>query len=318
MRHSIAVKNLNERTQALIAGVGALALGLAASCTATGGGGGGGDKCGPSIEAEMLERCARSDRGRTLFPVPKVTWAARASQPPADILLLELTSEQVTFDRGDPIPLTKFDYFLEELDKTWALAESSGDPKTWALVIASDAPRGVVAKVFQALDDVGRTRGFVMLDDGELVTFIEEPSEYDAMQQEVYEQVSATPAKERTKKLREEIQKRAPTCFSVNDLVLEVAGAPLHVLCRVTARDVAKRLVACGCPASSGAIASLLAEGFNSKLPSVVVPVTLDKTAQAQAGATWAEIVDGLEKTELDTLWVDAAPPAPVAPAPAP
>ncbi len=309
------MKKLNERTQALIAGVGALALGLVASCTAAGGGGGS-DKCGPTIEAEMLQRCARSDRERTLFPVPTVTWAARATQPPAGILLLELTAEQITFERGDPIPLSNFDYFEEELDKTWAIAESSGEPTSWALVIASDVPRGVIAKVFQSLVDVDRPRGFVLLDHGEQVTFITEPPENESIQKAVYEEVSKALAKERTKKLREEIQKRSPKCFSVNDVVLEVAGAPPHVLCRITARDVSKRLVDCGCPANSGAIASLMAEGFNSRLPSVVVPVTLDSTAGARAGATWAEIVGGMQKTEFASLWVDAGGGA-AAPTPA-
>ncbi len=253
-----------------------------------------------AIEAGMLEWCASVDRD-TRIAAPPTPWETTLKHPPVDAVLIELTPGAVSVEREQSVSTAEL---AGQLNENWTEAG------TWALAIAGDVPRADVSTVLKTLADSGHPKGFILLGHKEPVEPLDwQNSTHGAVLSEIHEIVSDAPADKRVDILRAEIQKRAPACFSIYDIAkgFEANPPPPHQECRATARVVTKHLVACGCPKESDMLASIINPGgSNSNLPPVAAPATIDTGAAAPKGATWAEIVAGLSKAGLGTLWVDA------------
>lgn len=285
--------------RAITLGAAAFALAAVSSC----GGQGCGQDCGPRIERETLERCAVTDQDDKVIAAPAVTWATRASQPPVDAVLIELTPGAVSVERGEGVAPGEL---ASKLEGAWTFGDAPA-AGTWALAIAGDAPRADVAAVLKTLAELGHAKGYLLLGDGERVTKAEKMSSpYLDVIQEVDKVLSVAPAEERTALLRAEIEKRAPACLDLDEVTRVLLDDVVHRDCRRLAREVSQRLAKCGCPAQSGAVAALMSITSEAKLPGVSAPASIDPSATPRAGATWADIVAELGEAELGALWVDA------------
>ena len=285
-------------------------------------------ECGPAIEADVLSRCAAQQFGDPLLAAPPATWATQAAQPPIDALLIEVSPGKVSVERypvalpssgdaPDPAapaeaapaeaapadePREPGESIDEALDKAWQINPEG----QWALVIDGAVPRSEVAFILGELDRADHHTGYVLLARGDKVTAVDEPPDFLALRTEIQKVIANTPADQRAKTLRAEIDKRSPECISADELALKTMEQPEHRVCRMLARELGERFAKCGCPKESGPLAAMMVAGLESKIPRVAAPAKIDKTAPPREGTTWAEIVAGMEEADLAKLWVDA------------
>lgn len=260
-----------------------------------------------ALEQELVAQCDVYDVVLAL-DVPAAPWKPAPSAAPTEALPLEVSPAGVVVFTGEPVPMADLAAHLAEgIEKNTALAEALGKPPTsaWVLTLASATPRAEVATVMKVLADAGLREGYLRLG-AEATAPLPQPRDPKQLA-ELAARVAHADVSEKAVRLAREAEAAMPPCPALEQGFSNAATNDPEDRCRVLARDLSAGLVHCGCPKEDVVMTLVYALMVGLEPPKQVgaaVPVTLDPAAPARTGATWAEVVAGLDQGALAKLWV--------------
>lgn len=290
----------NEKTP----NAGAAEAGKAKSGEAKGAAGAGGcdEAHGKDVQKEMLAWCELSEKVAD-DQIPLAPWKATPADKPLDARI-EVRPGGLSTRWGTETDLIDLPSVLEGERET---ARARGvTVQGWSLVIEGDTPRSEVAAVLQTLANAGQTKGSVVLT-VEPVGEVPQPRDPKRLAALDAEVGQADPS-QKAALLAKEIESAMPPCAGMTEAFRAVATAPANERCSVLARGLSKGLVSCGCPNEDEMLTLVYGVSMGFEPPtrlSAVVPVTIDPSAKPRAGATWGEIVAGMDEAAMKALWVD-------------
>lgn len=259
-----------------------------------------------ALEQELVSLCDIGELASTI-DAPPAPWKPAPLAAPRDVMRIDVTAEGVVVGWGAPVPFAELRArVVEGLEKNAMLSPSGSG--TWLLSIAKDTPRARVSEVLQAIVDAGRPRGYVRLA-AEPATPLPQPrdpkrlAELDA---QLAEQVGNEAVF-----LAKEVERAATSCPDFEKAFQSVAVDDPSDRCQGLARSLARGIQRCGCDEETVMMTLFYALTVGSK-PPVQLTTALELTLDAQSttprpGATWAEIVAGLDEGALTGLWVSAS-----------
>ncbi|MCA9705632.1 MAG: hypothetical protein KDK70_07285 [Myxococcales bacterium] len=256
---------------------------------------------GKAIEQEMLAWCALSEK---VAPegLPVAPWKpAAANKPRRGIIDVRPSVLQVGWEQVEASQV------LDRLAQDRQRAETMGETHPgWSLVILGDTPRAEVAAVLKALADGEQRVGSLMLgvEATEPVPAPRDPKRLAAL----HAKLDGADPSQRAATLAQEIQAAMPPCPGMTNAFSAVAAAAPDQRCPLLARGLSEGLVGCKCPKEDEMLTLIYAISLGSTPPgrlTAMVPVTLDPAAPPRPGATWAEVVAGLDEAALGSLWID-------------
>jgi hypothetical protein len=260
-----------------------------------------------SLEQELLAQCAISEHVLTA-DVPAAPWKPAPSAAPLDALRLELGPAGVVIAWGAPAPLADLPARLaEERDRVLSTAATLGRPAPtgWVLAIAGTTPRTDVATLLQALADVDLPRGHLLLATNPPAPL---PVPRDPKRlAELATRIDDTDLAMKAVVLAKEIEQTVSPCPALAEGFSTVATIAPESRCQVLARSISEGLVSCGCRDEDTLMTLMYAMMVGLEPPvrlGAAVPTTLDPTAPARPGATWADVVAGLDDAAPARLWV--------------
>lgn len=257
---------------------------------------------GAVVEKEMLTWCALSDMG--ISPdVPLAPWKPAPTDRPTDGRIeLRPGGLQVGWGRS-----AKADELVELLAAERETATMVGRTVDgWSLTIGADTPRAEVAAVVKTLSDADQRTGTVVLS-VEPTAPVPQPRD-PARLAALDAKIGGVDPSQRATLLAKEIEQAMPPCPGMAKAFSAVAMAAPDQRCPLLARGISEGLVGCGCPKEDEMLTLIYGVSLGSKPPerlAVAVPATLDPAATPRPGATWGEIVAGLDEAALQALWVD-------------
>lgn len=257
-----------------------------------------------ALQAEFAAACPVSEQVLKV-DVPLAPWKADPSAPPRDALPLELTRQALVVGWGEPVePVARLrERLAEERERSRMMTGAASSE--WVLSIAADVSSGRVASVLQVLADDGATDGHVLLateDVGELP----KPRK-PALLEEFGARIDGMEPSMRATTVAREIERTMPPCPGMKKAFSAVAMAASDQRCALLARGLAEGLVECKCPEADDMLTYVYAINVDTSVPerlSVAVPVTLDPTASPRSGASWGEMVAGMDQAAFASLWV--------------
>ncbi|MEM7156254.1 MAG: hypothetical protein AAF799_25600 [Myxococcota bacterium] len=283
---------------------GAAEVGKTESDKAQGAAGAGGcdEAHGKDVYEEMIAWCELSEKVAD-DQIPLAPWKPAPADKPLDARI-EVRPGGVSTRWGSETALADLPSVLEEERD---LAKRRGRTvQGWSLIIGGDTPRAEVAAVLETLANSGQKTGSVVLTvepTGE-VPQPRDPKRLAALNAKVG---SADPS-QKASLLANEVQSAMPPCPGMTEAFRAVATAPANERCTVLARGLSQGLVSCGCPKEDEMLTLVygISMGFEPpKRLTTTVPTTIDPAATPRAGATWGEIVAGMDEAAMKTLWVD-------------
>lgn len=261
----------------------------------------GSERSGPTCDAKGIEQldatvttwCA-VDRRWLPFEAPQVPWSVERPTPPS----LESTVQ---------LRLAASGVLLGELEREVQIADMSEElPEgPWNLVIEADTPRAHVATLLRAMVDTQRLKGELVLTTRDMAGLPKpaDPAVLAALDQKL----GSVPPDQWTRTWAEEMRERMPKCPEFVSMMQAMATLRPESYCPYLAKTFGRSYVDCGCPELAELETMLYALVVGTAQPerlAVVLPVTLEPTAQSRPGETWAEIVAGLDAAALEGLWV--------------
>ncbi|MCA9651211.1 MAG: hypothetical protein H6712_13285 [Myxococcales bacterium] len=257
---------------------------------------------GNAIEQEMLGWCELSERVVS-DEVPLAPWKpASANKPSSGLIEMRPGSLQVGWRE------TAVGGLVGQLEEDREFAKMRGElgATRWSLMIGGDTPRAEVAAVFRTLADAGQPKGSLVLsvEPSDPVPQPRDPERLAALHTKL---ADADPS-ERAMLTAREIQAAMPPCPGLTHAFSAVATTSPDQRCALLARGISEGLVSCRCPKEDEMLTLVYSISMGSTPPerlTTVVPVVLDPAAAPRSGATWGEIVAGLDQGALQTLWVD-------------
>jgi hypothetical protein len=261
------------------------------------------------LEQELLAQCAISEQVLSA-DVPAAPWSPAPSTPPDDALRIELGPAGMTLGHRPPVPVAALSAALaEQREQATARAELSGRPAPagWLLTLDGTTPRADVATILRDLSDAGLLAGHLQLatEPTGPLPMPRNPEQLAGLARRIPRHDASTKATF----LAQEIEQAMPPCPALYQSFSTAAMLEPESRCSVLARGIAEGLVSCGCPQEDAMMTWMYAITVGLEPPrrlGVAVPVTLDPAAAPRAGATWAEVVAGLDEAALATLWVSA------------
>lgn len=257
---------------------------------------------GKAIEQEMLSWCEYSEKVAS-EDLPLAPWKPAPVDRPAEGRI-EVRPGSVRVGFGPPTPASVVAGRLAEEREAAKLRGEA--PKAWALTIGGDTPRAEVAAVVKALADTGEREGSLVLT-VEPTEPVPQPRDPKRLAELDGTMTDGDPSMRATL-LAREIQTAMPPCPGMVKTFSAVASAAPDQRCPLIARGISEGLVSCQCPKEDEMLTLIYAASLGSTPPtrlSTVAAVTLDPAATPRAGATWSEIVAGLDEAALKSLWVD-------------
>lgn len=259
------------------------------------------------LEQELMAQCDVYDVVLAL-DVPAAPWKPAPSAAPDEALPLEVSPAGVVVFTGEPVPMADLSARLAEgIEKNTMLAEAQGKAPTsaWVLTLASTTPRAEVATVLKALADAGLRWGYLRLG-AAAATPLPQPRDPKQLA-ELAARVADADVSEKAVRLAREAEAVMPPCPGLEQGFSNAATNAPEDRCRVLARDLSAGLVSCGCPKEDVVMTLTYALMVGLEPPTrlgAAVPVTLDPAAPPRMGATWADVVAGLDQAALAGLWV--------------
>ncbi len=255
-----------------------------------------------ALRAELAALCPIGDQTLDV-EVPLAPWKSGPVSPPFDAVELQVTAKGVVVGWGDPVPEGQLSMRLrEEVERAVAFGRP---PPGWVLAIAADAPRAEVARALAGLVHSEQKSGHVVFATTDVGTI--PPPRDPAVLAKLATMLDELPPDQRSTIMAREIQQSMPPCAPVEKAFGAVAAASVDQRCSLLAVGIAEGLVSCGCPDADQLLTQIYAVTAGTKVPerlAVAVPVTIDPTATSRAGATWGAMVEGIDQTALETLWV--------------
>lgn len=264
-----------------------------------------------ALEQELVSLCDLGELVSTI-DAPSAPWKPSLVAPPQGAMRIDVTPEGVVVGWGAPVPVAELrGHLVEGLEMNAMLNQSKGvnGAGTWLLSMAKDTPRAQVSAVLQALVDVGQPRGYVRLT-AETATPLPVPRDPKQLA-ELDAQLAKQDASNKAVFLAREIERAAATCPEFEEAFESVAADDPATRCHGLARSLASGIQRCGCAEESVMMTFFYALTVGSKPPvrlTTAPGVTLDaQSTTPRHGATWAEIVAGLDEPALTGLWVSAS-----------
>ena len=261
--------------------------------------------CGPerrvALEREMLRGCViapsilRDD-------VPPAPWTVetRAPKRPPHTRQISLRADGVHVEANPPIT-------IEEWGQGLPPPEPSLPRLVWELSIESDLPGATVAEALGHLTRTGNTKGSIVLAtpaSDDLPTPVD-PARLAALDEELDGSDPAT----RATTIAAHIADAMPPCAALREAFSAVATVPPEQRCSTLATGLAEATVACDCPDMDEVQTLVYGIAVGTQVPTslgVAIPTVLGADATAHTGATWGEIVAGLEKADFGALAIAA------------
>ncbi|MEM7155799.1 MAG: hypothetical protein AAF799_23310 [Myxococcota bacterium] len=261
---------------------------------------------GKTLEAEMQAWCPLNEKVLTI-DVPDAPWPSEPAALSRTLLPLEMTKAGVVVGWGPPGPVSGVATRMAEFSRGQSAAVAHGaEPQAgWGLRIAGDVARADVAVLMQALVDAKQPKVELAL---ATPMTGEPPKPRDAaLLTELGGRITAKDVGTRTMVLAKEMAGRMPPCPELQESFNSAATVPPEKRCGMLAQGFANGLVQCGCQKEDEVLTLLFGLTLGLEPPTrlgTVAEATLDPAGPSRAGATWAEIVAGLDQAALANLWV--------------
>ena len=261
---------------------------------------------GKKIQAEVMTWCPLSEQVLSV-DVPAAPWPSKPAPLSRALLPLELTTAGAVLGWGPPGPISGVATRIAEFQRGQATAVAHGaEPQGgWGLKIAKDVSRADVAALMQALVDAGQTRVELSL----ATPFEGEPPQPrdPALLAELGGRINGRDIGTRTMQMAKEMAERMPPCPELQESFNSAATVPPDERCALLAEGFGGGLTKCDCQKEDEILTVLFGLTVGLEAPtqlSTTAAATLDPSATSRPGATWAEIVAGLDQAALANLWV--------------